>query len=87
MSRQLERKGAEYRKRFVSRTSPIKGVANNWGRCSYRNRPQVTGDNVVTPASWPSPEEPVALEKPIAFSDLRKEDLEEVVHLTILIVG
>ena len=30
MSRQLERKGAEYRKRFVSRASQMNGVANNW---------------------------------------------------------
>ncbi|KAI0327262.1 hypothetical protein GY45DRAFT_1428013 [Cubamyces sp. BRFM 1775] len=67
MSRQLERKGAEYRK-----------------RCTYRSRPQVSGDNVVMPASWPPPAEPVALEKPMSFSDLRKEDLEELHSLLVL---
>ncbi|KAL7285962.1 hypothetical protein ACG7TL_001077 [Trametes sanguinea] len=67
MSRQLERKGAEYRK-----------------RCKFRNPPLVPGDNVVHPASWPAPAEPFALELPPVFSDIRKEDMEELHSLLVL---
>lgn len=36
------------------------------------------GDNVYSPASWPPPVEPVALEPVSGLSEMRKEDLEEV---------
>ncbi|KAH9891312.1 hypothetical protein C8Q73DRAFT_119576 [Cubamyces lactineus] len=67
VSRQLERRGAEYRK-----------------RCTYRNRPRASGDNVVMPASWPPPTEPIAFEKPLSLSDMRKGDLEELHSLLVL---
>ncbi|KAI0656844.1 hypothetical protein C8Q70DRAFT_1158814, partial [Cubamyces menziesii] len=67
MGRQLERRGAEYRK-----------------RCTYRNRPRVSGDNIVMPASWPPPTEPITFEKPLSLSDMRKEDLEELHSLLVL---
>ncbi|KAI0369978.1 hypothetical protein BV20DRAFT_945276 [Pilatotrama ljubarskyi] len=67
MSRHLERKGAEYKK-----------------RCTFRNPPLVHGDNVVLPASWPPSAESGALQPALTFSDLRKEDLEELHSLLVL---
>ncbi|KAI0641201.1 hypothetical protein C8Q79DRAFT_992409 [Trametes meyenii] len=67
MSRQLERKGVEYKK-----------------RCIFRNQPAARGDYVVLPASWPPPVEPVALEPAPLFTELRKEDLEELHSLLVL---
>ncbi|KAF6765917.1 hypothetical protein DFP72DRAFT_996790 [Ephemerocybe angulata] len=51
-------------------------------RCKFRNRPQVEGDNVILPASFPPPEKEV--QDTSIVPELPKEDLEEIHSLLVL---
>lgn len=49
-------------------------------RCIFRNQPQKRGNNinVIMPASFPPPLEPISLEPSSGISNLHKDDLAKV---------
>ncbi|KAI0935696.1 hypothetical protein AcV5_004043 [Taiwanofungus camphoratus] len=66
---QLGRKGKEYKR-----------------RCIFRNQPQKRGNNinVIMPASFPPPLEPISLEPSSGISNLHKDDLAKLHELLVL---